>query len=67
MAAKKEGKHSAVPSSDAIAAIDDFSSMVTSMDFYGSNTKQYKGKTEKPFLHCPGKISVQGQRRQDLC
>ncbi len=53
MAAKKEGKHSAVPSSDAIAAIDDFSSMVTPMDFYGSNTKQYKGKTDKPFCTVP--------------
>jgi hypothetical protein len=53
MAAKKENKHTAVPSSDAIAAIYDFTSMVTNMDFYGSNTKQYKGKTDKPFCTVP--------------
>jgi hypothetical protein len=53
MAAKKESKNSAIPSSDAIAAIDDFTSMVTSMDFYGSNTKQYKGNTDKPFCTVP--------------
>jgi hypothetical protein len=53
MAARKEGKNSAVPSSDAITAIDDFASMVTSMEFYGSNTKQYKGKTDKPFCTVP--------------
>jgi hypothetical protein len=27
--------------------------MVTSMDFYGSNTKQYTGNTEKPFCTVP--------------
>jgi hypothetical protein len=53
MAARKEGNRSAVPSQDAIAAIDDFASMVTSMDFYGSNTKQYTGNTDKPFCTVP--------------
>jgi hypothetical protein len=53
MAAKKENKLTAVPSPDAIAAIDDFTSMVTNMDFYGSNAKQYTGKTDKPFCTVP--------------
>ncbi len=53
MAARKEGKNSSIPSQDAITAIDDFASMVTNMRFYGSNTKQYKGKTNKPFCTVP--------------
>ncbi len=44
MAAKNEGKNSSIPSSEAIAVIDDVTSLVTNMEFYGSNTKQYKGK-----------------------
>jgi hypothetical protein len=44
MAAKNEGKNSSIPSSEAIAVIDDVTSLVTNMEFYGANTKQYKGK-----------------------
>jgi hypothetical protein len=43
MAAKAEGKHSSVPSQEAVSVIDDVVSMVTKMEFYGANTKQYKG------------------------
>jgi hypothetical protein len=53
MAARKEGKNSSIPSQDAITAIDDFASMVTKMEFYGSNTKQYKCKMDKPFCTVP--------------
>ncbi len=55
MAAKKENRSNNVPSSDAITAIDDFSSMVTNMEFFGSNTKQYQGKTDTPFCTVPVK------------
>jgi hypothetical protein len=62
MAAKVEGKNKTVPSQEVIAVIDDITSLVTNMEFYGSNTKQYKGKEgEKdpsPLLHSPGKVSV---------
>jgi hypothetical protein len=44
MAAKTEGKNNSIPSSEAIAVIDDVTSLVTNMEFYGANTKQYKGK-----------------------
>ncbi len=46
MAAKVEGKNRSVPSQEVIAVIDDNTSLVTNMEFYGSNTKQYKGKDE---------------------
>jgi len=55
MAARKENKNSTYPSSDAIVALDDLTSMVTNMEFYGSSTKQYKGKTDKPFCTVPVK------------
>jgi hypothetical protein len=55
MAAKKEDKSSSIPSKDAIAAIDDLTSMVTSMELFGANTKQYKGNTDKPFCTVPVK------------
>jgi hypothetical protein len=44
MAAKVEGKNSAIPSPETVAALDDVTSLVTSMELFGSNTKQYKGK-----------------------
>jgi hypothetical protein len=44
MAAKVEGKNSAVPSPETVAALDDVTSLVTSMELFGFNTKQYKGK-----------------------
>jgi hypothetical protein len=46
MAAKVEGKNRSVPSQEVIAMIDDNTSLVTNMEFYGSSTKQYKGKDE---------------------
>jgi hypothetical protein len=44
MAAAVEKRNSQVPSPEAIAVIDDITSQVTNMEFYGSNTKQYTGK-----------------------
>ena len=55
MAAKGENRNSSVPSNDAITAIDDFTSMVTNMEFYGSSTKQYKGKEGGTFCTVPVK------------
>jgi hypothetical protein len=43
MAAKVEGKNSSIPSQEAVAVIDDVTSLVTNMEFYGSSTKEYKG------------------------
>jgi hypothetical protein len=53
MAAKVEGKNSSVPSPDTIAAIDDVTSMVTNMEFYGTNTKEYKGKDASGYCTIP--------------
>jgi hypothetical protein len=49
MAAAVEGKKGPVPSQDKIEALDDITSLVTNMEFYGSNTKTYtvKGKDNK--------------------
>jgi hypothetical protein len=47
MAAHVEGKRGSVPSQDKIEALDDITSMVTNMEFYGTNTKVYKGKDGK--------------------
>ncbi len=44
MAASVEGKRGPIPSQDKIEALDDITSMVTNMEFYGTNTKEYKGK-----------------------
>jgi hypothetical protein len=44
MAAAVEGKKGPVPSQDKIEALDDITSLVTNMEFYGSNTKTYTGK-----------------------
>jgi hypothetical protein len=44
MAAAVEGKKGPIPSQDKIEALDDITSMVTNMEFYGTNTKEYKGK-----------------------
>jgi hypothetical protein len=43
MAANVEAKGRSYPSPDAIAAIDDVTSLVMNMEFYGSSTKEYKG------------------------
>ena len=53
MAAVKEGRGSSVPSNDAITAIDDVISLVNNMDFFGSTTKQYKGKDSTGFCTVP--------------
>jgi hypothetical protein len=53
MAASAENKFSSTPSADAIAAIDDVTSMVTNMEFYGSSTKEYKGKDSTGFCTVP--------------
>ena len=42
MAAATEGKHSSIPSEEAVATIDDVLSMVTGMTFFGKSTKTYK-------------------------
>jgi hypothetical protein len=55
MAAVKEGKSSSVPSPDSVAAIDDVTSLVTKMEFFGSSTKQYKGKDAGTFCTVPVK------------
>jgi hypothetical protein len=44
MAAAVEGKKGPVPSQDKIEALDDIASLVTNMEFYGSNTKSYTSK-----------------------
>jgi len=55
MAASKEGKGKSVPSQDVIAVIDDVTSLVTNMEFYGTSTKQYKGKGATGFCTIPVK------------
>jgi hypothetical protein len=59
MAAKTEGKSNSVPSSEAIAVIDHVTSLVTNMEFFGSNTKQYKGKE--------GKEDKEGDKAPTFC
>jgi hypothetical protein len=54
MAAEKEGRNS-FPSADAVAAIDDVTSLVTKMEFFGASTKQYKGKGSTGFCTVPVK------------
>jgi hypothetical protein len=53
MAAAKEGRGKSVPSSDAVIAIDDVISLVTNMEFFGTTTKQYKGKDSTGFCTVP--------------
>jgi hypothetical protein len=55
MAAAVEGRRGPVPSPDKIEALDDITSMVTNMEFYGTNTKQYKGKDSTGFCTVPVK------------
>jgi hypothetical protein len=60
MAAKVEGTHPSVPSPKAIAVIDDVTSLVTNMEFNGSNTKQYKGKgADKDSVFSTGPVKYQ--------
>jgi hypothetical protein len=53
MMAGKEKRRTAVLSTDAVAAIDDVTSLVTRMEFYGTTTKQYKGKDSTGFCTVP--------------
>jgi hypothetical protein len=55
MAARKEGKFTSIPSPDSVAALDDMTSLVTNMEFYGSCTKQYTGKSDATFCTIPVK------------
>jgi hypothetical protein len=69
MAAQVEGKNRTVPSQEVIAVIDDVTSLVTNMEFYGSNTKQYKGKEgEKdpppPFCTVPVKYQFKDREQR---
>jgi hypothetical protein len=43
MAANVEGKRGSVPSQDKIEALDDITSMVTNMEFYGTNNEGLQG------------------------
>jgi hypothetical protein len=53
MAANVEAKGKSYPSPDAIAAIDDVTSMVTNMEFYGTKTAEYKGKDSSGYCTVP--------------
>jgi hypothetical protein len=55
MAAKVEGKNSAVPSPETVAALDDVTSLVTSMELEGWKRQR---RQHAYILHCAGKISV---------
>jgi hypothetical protein len=75
MAASVEGKNRPIPSADAIAAIDDVTSMVTKMEFYGSSTKEYKGKGSTGYCTVPVKYQFKDKdqkifaekKLRDLC
>jgi hypothetical protein len=53
MAAAVEAKGKHYPSQDAITAIDDVTSLVTKMEFYGSSTKEYTGKGSTGYCTVP--------------
>jgi hypothetical protein len=66
MAAKVENRNSSVPSQEAIAVIDDITSQVTNMEFFGSNTKQYKGndKDKETSAFCTVPVKYQFKDRE---
>ncbi len=64
MAAQVEGKNGPVPSPDNVAALDDITSMVTNMEFYGSSTKQYKGKDSTGFCTVPVKYQFKDRDKK---
>jgi hypothetical protein len=66
MAAKVENRNSSVPSPEAIAVIDDVTSQVTNMEFYGSNTKQYQGndKDKESNAFCTVPVKYQFKDRE---
>jgi hypothetical protein len=64
MAAKVEGKNSPVPSHEAVAVIDDITSLVTNMEFFGSSTKQYTEKSDdKETTFCTVPVKYQFKDR----
>jgi hypothetical protein len=63
MAASVECKKSSVPSQDKIEALDDITSMVTNMEFFGTNTKVYKGKDGKETGFCTVPVKYQFKDR----
>jgi hypothetical protein len=65
MAAKVECKHSSVPSQEAVAVIDDITSLVTNMEFFGSSTKQYTDKAnDKETTFCTVPVKYQFKDRE---
>jgi hypothetical protein len=66
MAAEVEGKSRGVPSPDIIAALDDVTSLVTKMEFYGGSTKEYKGKGVTGFCTVPVKYQFK-DKDQKFC
>jgi hypothetical protein len=65
MAAKVEGKNSSVPSQEVIAVIEDVTSLVTNMELYGSNNKQYKGKdADEDSVFCTVPVKYQFKDRE---
>jgi len=75
MAAEVEGKSRGVPSPDIVAALDDVTSLVTKMEFYGGSTKEYKGKGATGFCTVPVKYQFKDKdekffaekKLRDLC
>ena len=63
MAAHVEGKRGSVPSQDRIEALDDITSMVTNMEFFGTNTKVHKGKDGKDTGFCTVPVKYQFKDR----
>ena len=64
MAAAVEGKNRPLPSADAVAAIDDVTSLVTNMEFYGSSTKEYKGKDSTGYCTVPVKYQFKNKEQK---
>jgi len=64
MAAAVEGNKRSLPSADAIAAIDDVTSLVTNMEFYGSATKEYKGKDSTGYCTVPVRYQFKNKEQK---
>jgi len=66
MAANVEAKGRPYPSPDAIAAIDDVTSLVTNMELYGTSTKEYKGKDTTGYCTVPVKYQFKDKEQKAL-
>jgi hypothetical protein len=64
MAAEVEGKHRNVPSPEIIAELDDVTSLVTNMEFYGNSTSEYKGKGATGFCTVPVKYQFKDRNQK---